>query len=179
MGRIVIAMVLAVLLTASVAEAAPEFAVSVTGSRQGPFKGETTRKGFEGKIVGLSFDQELISPRDPVTGQATGRQVYKPIRIKKAWGPASLQFFLALTTNELLTVVVMDFFATDPSGLLVLDHTVKLTNAAVASYRSHADSDVTPGAPQTDVIEFVFQKIEITDYRNKGGVSDTWMAAPM
>ncbi len=154
------------------AHAAPEFAVSVAGQIQGKFKGEG-RKGFEDKIMGLSFDQEVVSPRDVITGQAINKRSHKLIKIKKVWGPASLQFVAAVTKNELLTVV-MDFFVTDQSGMAVLDHTVKLTNASVASYKT--SSDVSTTAPQTDTIEFVFQQIEITDHRGKGALIDNWIA---
>ena len=162
--------ILVALVTSAVAHAAPEFAVAVTGQLQGKFKSETTRKGFEEKFVGLFFEYEVTSPRDPATGQATGKRVHKPIRIKKAWGPASLQFIAALTKNELLTVV-MDFFATDPSGIAVLDHTIKLTNASVASYKSSAE--VATPTPQTDTIELVYQTLEVTDHRGKGAVTDS------
>ncbi len=162
-------------LTAAVAHAAPEFAVSVSGKVQGQFKGESTRKGFENKFVGLSFDQEAVSPRDVATGQAMAKRVFKPLRITKAWGPASLQLYAALLKNELLTVT-MDFFSSDPSGLVVLDHTIKLSNASVASFRSHSDADVNTKAPQTDTIEFVFQQIEITDHRGKATITDNWLA---
>jgi type VI secretion system secreted protein Hcp len=171
MGRRIVGFAIVfVLCGAAGAQAAQEFAVQVTGQIQGKFKGEGTRKGFEDKIMGLSFDQEVTSPRDAATGQATGKRGLKPIKIKKAWGAASLQFFAAVAKNELLTVV-MDFFSTDPSGLTVLDHTVKLTNAAVASYRSSSDV-ATPG-PQIDTIELVYQTIEITDHRGKGTVTDS------
>jgi type VI secretion system secreted protein Hcp len=163
------------LCTAATAFAAPEFAVQVTGQIQGQFKGESTRKGFENKFVGLSFDHEVVSPRDAASGQPVGKRAHKPVRITKAWGPASLQFFAALTKNESLTVI-MDFFTVDQTGILVLDHTIKLSNASVASYRSHSDSDVNPKAPQADAIELVYQKIELTDHRGKASVMDDWLA---
>jgi type VI secretion system secreted protein Hcp len=168
--RIVGFAVVFMLCSAVGAHAAQEFAIQVTGQLQGKFKGEGTRKGFEDKIMGLSFDQEVTSPRDAATGQATGKRALKPIRIRKAWGPASLQFIAAVAKNESLTVV-MDFFATESSGISVLDHTVKLTNAFVASYKSTAD--VSTPAPQTDAIELVYQTIEITDHRGKGTVTDS------
>lgn len=163
-----------VALTAAMAYAAPEFAVSVTGNIQGKFKGEMIQKGFEGKFAGRSFDHEVVSPRDAATGLATNKRQHKPVRIKKAWGPASLQFVAALNKNESLTVL-MDFFAPDVQGMLVLDHTVKLTNAAVASYKSHADSDDLK-ITQVDSIDLVYQQIEIIDHRGKGSISDSWIA---
>jgi type VI secretion system secreted protein Hcp len=162
-----------VLFSTDVAHAAPEFYVSVTGSIQGPFKGEVFTKGLEGKFAGLGFDYELVSPRDPASGQASGKRHHKPVRIKKLYGPTSVQFYTALTKNEPL-VVVMDFMATDPSGIMVLDHTIKLTNASVASLRMHSDKEASPAVPPTDVIELVFQQIEITDHRSKQRVGDAW-----
>lgn len=160
---------------ATVSLAAGDFYVAVTGAMQGPFKGEVVKKGFEGKFAGLSFDYEVVSPRDALSGMATGKRQHKPVRIKKAWGAASPQFFTALIRNESLSIV-MDFLAPDPSGMMVLDHTIKLTNASVASFKSHSDSDVNPTAPPTDIIELVFQQIEITDHRSKQIVGDSWMA---
>ncbi|MBD0316459.1 MAG: type VI secretion system tube protein Hcp [Nitrospiraceae bacterium] len=160
-------------LNAVAAEAAPEFYVSVTGAIQGPFKGELVNKGFEGKFAGLSFDYEVVSPRDAASGLASGKRQHKPIRIKKPFGPASVQFYAALTKNESLSVV-MDFMATDQSGVMVLDHTIKLTNASVASVKMHSDKDVVPAGPANDVIEFTFQQIEITDHRSKLRVGDAW-----
>jgi type VI secretion system secreted protein Hcp len=168
--RAILLAVVLIMCSTVTAFAAPEFAVQVTGQIQGPFKGESTRKGFENKFVGLSFDQEIVSPRDAATGQATMKRVHKPIKIKKAWGPASLQFIAALTKNESLTVVV-EFFTTDPKGMPFLDHSVKLTNASVASFKSN--SDVAVQGPQTDTIELVYQGIEIRDHLGKGSVSDS------
>lgn len=170
-GRVWLALMM-VLLMAAAAQAAPEFYVAVTGAIQGPFKGELVGKGLEGKFAGLSFNYELVSPRDAATGQSTGKRLHKPIRIQKAWGPASLQLYSALLKNELLSVSI-DFVAPDPAtGQLILDHSVKLSGAAVALFRSQSE----PGqSPSTDLIDFVFQKIELVDHKGKGAVMDTWI----
>lgn len=170
-GRIWLGLLM-VLLMAAAAQAAPEFYVAVTGAIQGPFKGELVGKGLEGKFAGSGFGYELVSPRDPATGQTTQKRQHKPIRIQKAWGPASLQLYSALLKNELLSVTI-DFVVPDPAtGQLVLDHTVKLGNAAVASFRSHSEPGQNPG---TDVIDLVFQKIELIDHKSKAAVTDTWI----
>ena len=164
------------LFGAAVAQAAQEFYVSITGVRQGPFKGEVTRKGFEGKIAGLNFDYAVVSPRDPASGQATGKRQHKPVRIKKAWGAASTQLFTALTTNESLATVVIDFMATDPrTGALVLDHTIRLTNANVVSIAHNSEVPVAAATslPPTETVEFVFQQIELIDHLFKGAVMDS------
>lgn len=158
-----------VLVTAVSASAATDFYVSVTGNIQGPFKGELVGKGLEGKFSGTKFDYEIVAPRDAVTGLATRKRQHHPIRIQKAWGPASLQFYSALLKNEALTVT-MDFVIQDPSGQMVLDHTVKLTGATLASFASHSELGQIP---VTDTIELVFQTIEIIDHKGKAAVSDS------
>jgi type VI secretion system secreted protein Hcp len=163
------------LFGAAAAQAAQEFYVSIVGAAQGPFKGEVVRKGFEGKIAGLSFDYAVVSPRDVVSGQATGKRQHKPVRIKKAWGASSTQLFSALTKNEPLTSVVIDFMATDPrTGALVLDHTIRLTNASVASITHNSEVlGASATVPATETVEFVFQQIELIDHLFKGAVMDS------
>lgn len=151
------------LFTAVSAQAAPEFYVSVTGSIQGPFKGEVLMKGFEGKFAGRNFDFAVVSPRDPQTGMLSGKPMHKPIRIQKAWGSASLQLYSAQLRGEQLTVAI-DFVTQDQSGVMVLDHTIKLTGATVASFSS--DSEIGQ-LPVSDTIELVFQKAEIVDHKTK------------
>lgn len=161
------------LFSAMTVQAAPDFYVSVTGAIQGPFKGELQGKGLEGKFAGTKFDQKSVVPRDLATGLATKKRQHDPIRIQKSWGPASLQFYSALLKNETLGVTI-DFVSQDLSGQMVLDHTVKLTGAALASFASHSESGQTP---VTDTIELVFQGIEIIDHKGKAAVTDN-LAAP-
>lgn len=161
-----------VLFTAVSAQAAPEFYVTVTGTLQGPFKGELQGKGLEGKFSGLSFEYGITTPRDAATGQATQKRQNKPVRLQKVWGPASLQFYSALLKNEPLAVTI-DFVSQDQTGQMVLDHTVKLTGAVVSSFTSHSEIG-TP--PPTDSIELIFQKIELIDHKLKAAVSETWVA---
>ena len=178
MARLVLAGFMFVLLTTGVAQAAQEFYVSITGTKQGPFKGEVTRKGFEGKIAGINFDYAVVSPRDPASGMATNKRVHKPIKITKTWGASSTQLFTALTTNEPLTAVVIDFFSMNSSGMVVLDHTVKLTNAFVTSIAHNYDAlGAQATVPPTETVEFVFQQIELINHIAKTGAMDS-MSAP-
>lgn len=163
------------LFGATAAQAAQEFYVSITGVKQGPFKGEVTRKGFEGKMAGINFDYAVVSPRDVASGQATGKRQHKPVKIKKAWGAASPQLFTALTTNELLATVVIDFMSTDPAtGAVINDHTIKLTNASVASIAHNSEMlGAGPSLPPTETVEFVFQQIELIDHKSRSGAMDS------
>lgn len=166
-----------VLLGTGVANAAQEFYLSITGSKQGPFKGEVTRKGFEGKIAGLNFDYAVVSPRDLASGQATGKRMHKPVRITKVWGSSSTQLFTAVTTNEALTSVVIDFFSIEPTGMTVLDHSFKLSNAFVTSITHSSETTGTLASlPPTETVEFVFQQIELLNHRTKTAAMDSMLA---
>ena len=171
-------MIFTVLLSGlTTAGAADNIYVTVTGAIQGSFRGEVPRAGFENKTFrGLSFDYEVANPRDPQSGMLTGKRVHKPLTLKKSWGPASLQLFSALTQNEVLTVVI-DFFMIHRSGKLMLDHTIKLNNAFVTSFHSHADTDNLQ-TPQTETIELVFQSIEIIDHPSQATAVDNSLGTP-
>ena len=183
-ARLALAAFMFVLLATSVAQAAQEFYISVVGAKQGAFKGEARLKGVEGKIVGLVFDYAILSPRDQVSGQATGRRQHKPIRITKPWGAASTQFYTAAATNELLPSVILDFFSINTAtGQSVLDHTIKLTNATIAGIAYHSDNgvieDKSTKAPAYETIDITFAQIELLDHLNKGAAIDQWVGSTL
>jgi len=175
-----VAVCVLMLFGATAAQAAQRFCVSITGANQGPFKAQTMIATCANKIEGFTFDYGVVIPRDPATGRALGK-VHKPVRIKKEWGAPSPQLFQALTRNELLTAVVIDFFGNDPTGQIVLDHTIKLTNAFVTSIEHHSDALLVapnmPLLPAMETVEFVFQQIELIDHKSKSGAIDS-LSAP-
>ena len=61
------------------------FRVTLKGRKQGTLKGDDPR--HPDQIVGLNFVNHVLSPRDPATGQASGRRVHSPIVFTKEWGP--------------------------------------------------------------------------------------------
>jgi type VI secretion system secreted protein Hcp len=165
---------------ASPAIAANEFFVSVQGARQGQFKGESTRKGHEGEVVGLSYDYGLKSPRDPASGQATGKRQHTPVTFTKEWGGSTPQFFSALVNNELLRTVKFQFFRTSVRGAEEVFQTVTLTNARVTAIKHRTATAPVPDAahPNTEMLELedvslIFEKIEIVANPSGIAASDT------
>jgi type VI secretion system secreted protein Hcp len=86
------------------------------GATQGDFKGDSLNPRRTGRIDGLDFEPEIESPRDPATGQASGKRQWKPIAIVKRWSASSPQFLQALATNEVLSTVDLEFESVDASG---------------------------------------------------------------
>jgi len=163
-----------------------EFYVTIKGTTQGKFKGESSREGHKEKIAGLKFGYELKSPRDIATGQASGKRQHNPVSFTKEWGPSSPMIFQACATNEVLTDVLFEFIKTDPNGKEVIYHKIKLTNATVANIKqytgggdasaSSAKTTATYDTHELEDVSMTFQKIEIENVPGKTEAGDDWKA---
>ena len=153
---------------------------TVTGSKQGAFKGETTQKGREGKIPGVALTYGVISPRDPASGLPTGKRQHQPVVFTKEWGASSPQFYVAIFNNETLTTVLFEFFTTDPKGIERVDHTIKLTNVTLSAVQQSVRLPQQGGpiidSRELQEISFIFQKIDITSVTGGTEAIDDWEA---
>jgi type VI secretion system secreted protein Hcp len=153
--------------------------VTVTGAKQGVFKGETTQKGRENMIPLVAYSYGVTIPRDVATGTASGKREHQPVVITKEWGASSPQFYTSAYTNETLTSVVLSFFAINPKGIQQLDHTIKLTNAQIVSVQQSLHLPQSGGpvidSRELQEISFTFQKIDI-DIPNGAEATDDWSA---
>jgi type VI secretion system secreted protein Hcp len=153
--------------------------VTIEGTKQGKFKTEGGPQ-FGDRIPVLRFTYEIISPRDLNTGQASGKRQHRPVTITKDWNASSPQFFQAVTTNEPLKSVLIEVFRTNPGGAEEVVATIRLTDAAIARFRS-AVSDSTsgdgPAGRLLDQVDFTFRKIEIANPVAKIGATDDWLVA--
>ncbi len=138
---------------------------TVTGSVQGPFKGETTSAKLMNKIPGVAFSYGILDPQDAAGGGSSGKRQQQPVIFTKPWGASSPQFYQAAYTNELIATVLFEFYLPLPDGIESLDHTIKLTNATVSSVRQAVQLGQLNGPPvdsrDLQEISFRFQKIEI------------------
>lgn len=153
--------------------------VTVEGRKQGKFNGEGIA-GDQGRIPGVGFEYEASSPRDPFSGQASGKRQHKPVVFTKEWGISSPQFYSALFTNEVLTSVLFEFFDVTSRGE-ELDHTITLTNAlilGVRQYMHHGGSGgVAVDMRELHEVTFTFQKIAIESKTGKTTATDDWQAS--
>jgi type VI secretion system secreted protein Hcp len=85
--------------------------LTVEGKVQGKINGSVTQKGRENSILVHSFDNEILVPQDPATGQVTGKRQHDPIVILKEIDKSSPLLWRALVNNEVLTTWVLDFWA--------------------------------------------------------------------
>ncbi|MBL7716094.1 MAG: type VI secretion system tube protein Hcp [Bdellovibrionales bacterium] len=155
-----------------------EIYLSVEGTRQGKFKGESTSKFFKDRLNVSSVSHEVVSPRDSQTGLATGRRQHKPLTVIRDVGSASPQFFLALATGENLKTVSLEFTSIDQrTGQEQITYTIKLTNAGVASQKA---ATIVRGGVSVlaEEVSFAYQSIEIEHVPSKTVASDTWTTTP-
>ena len=188
-SRLLFASLLAGLGFAAPASAAPapnEFYVTIQGQKQGKLRGESTRKGQEGKMIGLAYDYGVKSPRDVATGQASGKRQHSPITFSKEWGASTPQLFQALVSNEVLTTVLFEFVRINPkTGIEEIFQTVKLTNAQLSGISHHTGPAPLPETKRAanDMLELedisiVFQKIEIENKTAGTVASDSTFGEP-
>ena len=142
--------------------------ISVVGKTQGQFAGEngTTRMEV------TAFEKEITSPRDLATGQASGKRQHTPVMFQKPMGSASVQFFKAINTNELLNSATFEVYEPSSSGASVLIYKVVLTNATVTYFKqSFADG----GKGFVDTVKLGFQSIEVIFVSGNVTATDSWI----
>jgi|WetSurMetagenome_2_1015567.scaffolds.fasta_scaffold121413_1 type VI secretion system secreted protein Hcp len=140
--------------------------VTVEGSRQGRFKGQSAAGHSQYAVPVLAFTYEGSVPRDNarVAGASSGRRVHGPVVITKPVGAASPQFFTAMTTDESLKSVVLEFVRTDSTGAEEVFYTIKLSGASVSRFRQYASLPGGGSAGGLGLLEEVaiaFQRIEV------------------
>ena len=157
--------------------------MSITGTKQGPFKGETTDATRKNKWMPvLGFSCNVTSPHDPITGMSSGKRSWTPITVIKQWGAASPQILTALTTNESLATVEFEFERTNADGTTVVYQSITLVNASLAAVNQSTANASSPQPANSEVnlseleqLQFVFQMIEVSNQDGPTSFSDNWV----
>ena len=149
----------------------------IKGQKQGQIKGSVIQKGREGQIEIIAFQHEIVSPRDPASGQATGKRMHKPFVFTKELDKSTPLLYNALVMNETLSTVELKCWApkmtaATGAGSEVNHYNVLLTNARIISIKSEMLNNKNPDLmryEKCETIEMVYQKISwtITD----GGIT--------
>jgi type VI secretion system secreted protein Hcp len=164
------------LLTASTAASAALNAyMTIEGSSQGNIEGDVTRVGLEDHILVESVGYNLTAPLDAASGLPTGKRQHRPVRIIKPVDKATPKLFMALTTNEVLTDVVIKFYKPNFDGNEVHYFTIELLDARIISVSpSHSSIGEGISEPVREAVSFVFTRIIMTDELNGTTAEDTW-----
>jgi type VI secretion system Hcp family effector len=155
-GRLfVFCSVIAVLLPAVPAYAAFDAYITIKGARQGPFKSDAMSGNIH--LVNVVRDTPMA------TAMPMGRRMHSTITITKEIDRASPMFAQALSTNELLSEVVITF--TGGSRGAKTAQRIVLTNASILSVRK---------AGGNELITLDYQNIEVTWTDGGKTMSDDW-----
>ena len=144
--------------------------MKVTGHKQGVFKGDDNASAkLDGLITVTGYQFDIVSPRDAATGLPSGRRSFKPVVVTHVMGGSSPQFLTAVSTNETLTSVVINFFRTDRQDRNVNYYRVTLTDATVSQVRQY-----TSGADVLEDDSLTFRKIQHEDLIAHTVYVDEW-----
>jgi type VI secretion system secreted protein Hcp len=153
--------------------------LTLKGQRQGQIAGPVTDKGREDSIELLSFSNQIVSPRDPVSGLPTGIRQHQPISIVKEIDESSTALRTAFVSNENLIDWTLQFWtvgAVDPMMDIEI-YTLRLTNASIASIHEFlvaSEDSANNGLPLREEVTFTYQKIEWIWTDGETTAEDDW-----
>ena len=156
--------------------------VHIKGQKQGEIKGGNSQKGRENTLSCIAVDHDIASPRDARSGLPSGQRMHRPIKLTFTVDRAMPQLYTALTTNENLSDVTIDFWGTNMraasgAGMETNTLTIKLTNASISDIHfnmpNSRDAD-TDKLPMTIEVSFTYQKIEWISKDGNVVASDDW-----
>ena len=152
---LVLSSVVAALLPAVPAHAAFDAYMTIKGAKQGQFKGEAMSSQI--RLVNVVRDTPMA------TAMPTGRRMHSTITITKEIDKASPMIFQALSTNEVLSEVVINF--NGASGGPKTAQKIVLTNATILSVRK---------AGGNEIITLDYQNIQVTWTDGGKTATDDW-----
>ena len=130
----------------------------------------------------IAFTHEVASPRDTVTGLATGRRQHGPFVDRQGDRPRDVAAARGAGEQRELQRWELDLYTSQlhvgaGSGAEVLYFTITLTNASIASFRTEMPNNKHADLAKLNTFEeiaFTYEKIEST--WTDGGLSaaDDW-----
>jgi len=156
----------------------------VVGEKQGPFKGGVLHKERKEWMEIIASNHSITSPRDPASGQATGKRQHGPFRARLYYDKSITMWYQALVLNESLKEVVISYFSPNVlgkiggAGVETLTYQVKLTNAFVSKVEFESLNNKNPELTRYEnmfIVEIVYQKIEGTWKEGGKSYADDWL----
>ncbi len=111
--------------------------MTLEGENQGEIKGSCDMEGREDSILVYQVDHTIHIPRDPQSGQPSGKRVHGPFTIVKEFDKASPKLYQALATGERMKHVIIKYFRIDPTGMEEHYFSHELATAIVVNMRAY------------------------------------------
>ena len=153
-----------------------QYYLTVKGSKQGDFPGDK-KKDKDKRIAILGYTLAASKPVDAGSGMATGKHTYEPLVVYKDIGNATVQFFQAFVTGEVLAKVVVQAVRLSAKGKEEPVLTITLTNALVVEFEHEPEFNTGGAGTNTgelEMISFNFQKIDVLHNPSQTLVEDNF-----
>jgi type VI secretion system Hcp family effector len=138
--------------------------VTVTGSRQGIFKGDAAEISHRSAFLASGINFVVNSPHDVATGMASGKQQAGPLTFTTALSGLSSQFFDAAKFNEAIHSLVIDFVHNE--GKSTTYFSIKLNDAAISSVRAYTPAPTANAFPAAVCVEV---QVTFSSYETSAG----------
>jgi type VI secretion system secreted protein Hcp len=153
--------------------------LKLAGQRQGNIRGSVTQKGREGTIMVIAGSHDVVTPRDPATGEATGKRQHRPLIITKEVDAASAPLHAAQASNENFKEWELQFYRPSVTAVEVMSFAIRLTNASIASIHMEMPNNKHADLMKLETFEevaFTYQRIEWTWTDGNLAAADDWEA---
>ena len=142
--------------------------------------GEKYVEDHEDEFMVQAISHEMMIPRDPQSGQPTGRRVHYPLTVTKYLDKSSPLLAAALSGGTRLDLCRLSFYRTSPLGQQELYYTVELHDAAITSIRlmmPNALDQVTQHYGHMEEVSFSYREIIWTHEIGGTQGEDDWRSS--
>lgn len=157
---------------ASVSNAAMNAYLKLEGELQGDIYGESEQAGHEDEIEVISFNHDVIVPRDPNSGSPTARRHHEPIKITKRIDKSTPLLMKALHDSEKLIVFRLTFMRIGDLAVPENYYTITLEDARIVGVRQKKLNTLNTDNAWSDDMETVWFTYDSIDWTYNDGVSD-------
>ena len=151
--------------------------MTLEGEMQGEIQGSCDMEGREDTILVYKVEHEIHIPRDPQSGQPSGKRIHGPFTIVKEYDKASPKLYQALATGERMKKVTIKYFRIDPTGVEEHYFTHEFETAIVVSMRAYYPLtfvDESEPFRHMEEVSFTYDKIKWTWEVDGIEAEDSW-----
>jgi len=151
--------------------------MTLEGENQGEIKGSCDMEGREDSILVYQVDHTIHIPRDPQSGQPSGKRVHGPFTIVKEYDKASPKLYQALATGERMKNVTIKYFRIDPTGVEEHYFTHVFETAIIVNMRAYYPlTFVNESEPfrHMEEVSFTYDKVKWTWEPDGIESEDSW-----